>query len=163
MASELQGAGEIEHRHEMAKTGNTAHEDTHTNVLAQHATIRQRRRPRISSRGRGGRGLAPIGPVGPLSVCTSSQVLARNLRRERKLDATLQGFRKSPPATGSPLLQWPIAARAQQALRLSRPGTWLVVRQGRSDRGGSGVAADIAKKENGVSSLEAVTDSRLRS
>jgi hypothetical protein len=32
MTRELQGAREIEHRHEVAKTGNTAHEHTHNNV-----------------------------------------------------------------------------------------------------------------------------------
>jgi hypothetical protein len=33
MTRELQGAGEIEQRHEVAKTGNSAHEHTHTNVF----------------------------------------------------------------------------------------------------------------------------------
>jgi hypothetical protein len=32
MTRELQGASEIEHRHEVAQTGNTAHEHTHTNA-----------------------------------------------------------------------------------------------------------------------------------
>jgi hypothetical protein len=35
MASQLQGAGEIEQRHEVAKTGNTAHEHPHTNVSSR--------------------------------------------------------------------------------------------------------------------------------
>jgi len=35
MASVLQGAGEIEQRCEVAKTGNTAHEHPHTNVSSR--------------------------------------------------------------------------------------------------------------------------------
>ena len=47
MTRELQGASEIEHRHEVAQTGNTAHEHTHTNVPneAEYEPICQRRQP----------------------------------------------------------------------------------------------------------------------
>ena len=40
MTRELQRAREIEHRHQVAKTGNTAHEHTHTNVSSSiHADL----------------------------------------------------------------------------------------------------------------------------
>ena len=94
MASELQGAGEIEQRHEMAKTGNTAHEHPHANVLAQHATIRQRRRPQISSHGRGGRVWRRSVQFARPQCRQVVTGLARNPRRDRKLNATRQGFRK---------------------------------------------------------------------